>query len=90
MSPNNRSIGIGLMGLGVIGSGVAKVLTGKPSTLTREAGSPLVLKKVLEIDSAKHGTLGIKPDLFTTQFADLVNDPEIKIVGAYRRRASCL
>ncbi len=80
MSSNDTSVGIGLMGLGVIGSGVAKVLTGKPSILTREAGNPLVLKKVLEIDLAKHGTLGLKPDIFTTQFADLLNDPEIKIV----------
>ena len=45
-----KSIGIGLMGLGVIGGGVAKVLMGKPDTLTRDAGSKLVLKKVLEKD----------------------------------------
>ena len=43
-----KSINIGLMGLGVIGGGVVKVLTGKPDTLAREAGSKLVLKKVLE------------------------------------------
>ena len=80
MSSNKKSVGIGLMGLGVIGSGVAKVLTGKPNTLTRESGNPVVLKKVLEIDLAKHGTLGLKPDLFTTQVADLLSDPEIQIV----------
>jgi len=68
------------MGLGVIGSGIAKVLTGKPGTLTREAGSPIALKKVLEIDTTKHGTLGLKPDLFTTKFTDLLHDPEIQIV----------
>jgi len=75
-----ESIGIGLMGLGVIGSGVAKVLMEKPDTLARAAGSPLVLKKVLEQDLSKHGSMGIEPHLFTTQFAEVVSHPEIDIV----------
>ncbi len=75
-----ESIGIGLMGLGVIGSGVAKVLMEKPDTLARAAGSPLVLKKVLEQDLSKHGSMRIEPHLFTTQFAEVVNHPEIDIV----------
>lgn len=77
---NRESIGIGLMGLGVIGSGVAKVLLGKPETLTREAGSRLVLKKVLEREVSKHGALGIDRSLFTTEFRDIVESPEIDIV----------
>lgn len=75
-----RSIGIGLMGLGVIGSGVVKVLMGKPETLAREAGSRLVLKKVLEQDSTKHGSMGLEPQLFTTQFAELISHSEVDIV----------
>lgn len=75
-----RSIGIGLMGLGVIGSGVVKVLMGKPETLAREAGSRLVLKKVLEQDSTKHSSMGLEPELFITQFVELVSHPEVDIV----------
>ena len=75
-----KSIGIGLMGLGVIGGGMAKALIGKPDTLSREAGSKLVLKKVLEKDLAKHGSLGIKRDIFTTKFEELVGHPEVDIV----------
>lgn len=75
-----KSIGIGLMGLGVIGSGVAKVLLSKPDTLAREAGSQLVLKKVLEKDLTKHGSLGIERGIFTTQFEELVSHPEVDIV----------
>lgn len=80
MVSKDRSIGIGLMGLGVIGSGVAKALLGKTATLAKRAGSPLVLKKVLERDLTKHGSMGIEPHLFTTQFAEVVSDPEIDIV----------
>ncbi|MCJ7655269.1 MAG: homoserine dehydrogenase, partial [Dehalococcoidia bacterium] len=75
-----KSIGIGLMGLGVIGGGVAKVLMGKPDTLSRETGSELVLKKVLEKDLSKHGSLGIERRIFVTQFEELVSHPEVDIV----------
>ncbi len=80
MVNKGKTIGIGLMGLGVIGSGVAKVLLEKKDILARQAGSPLVLKKILEKDLSKHGSLGIEPQLFTTRFADIVNHPEIDIV----------
>ncbi len=77
---SKKAIGIGLMGLGVIGSGVAKVLMGKGDILAKQVGSPLVLKKVLEKDLTKHGSLGIELNLFTTNFSDIINHPEIDIV----------
>ncbi len=80
MVGKRRSIGVGLMGLGVIGSGAARVLLGKADALARQTGSPLVLKKVLEQDLTKHGSMGIEPQLFTTQFAEIVGHPEIDIV----------
>jgi homoserine dehydrogenase len=73
-------IGLGLMGLGVIGSGVVSVLANKTDRLTAESGYPLVLKKVLEKDKSKHGSIGLNKDLFTTDFEDILNNPEIDIV----------
>jgi homoserine dehydrogenase len=73
-------IGLGLMGLGVIGSGVVSVLANKTDRLTAESGYPLVLKKVLEKDKSKHGSMGLNKDLFTTDFEDILNNPEIDIV----------
>ncbi len=75
-----RSVGIGLMGLGVIGTGVAKVLLGKKEKLARETGAILVLKRILEKDTTKHGSLGIDRTFFTDSFADIVKDDEIGIV----------
>jgi len=80
MVVKGKSIGIGLMGLGVIGSGVAKVLLGKTEAIARQAGSLLVLKKVLECDLTKHGSMGIERRLFTTDFAEIVSHREIDIV----------
>jgi len=80
MASRQVNVGIGLMGLGVIGSGVAKVLMEKPDALAREAGGRLVLKKILEQDLTKHGSMGFGRDVFTTQSAELLSHPEVDII----------
>jgi homoserine dehydrogenase len=74
------SIGVGLMGIGTIGGGVARVLTQKASKLADESGCSLVLKKVLEKDISKYGSQGIDANLFTSSFEDIIGDPSINIV----------
>lgn len=77
-----RSIGIGLMGLGVVGGEVARVLTDRAKVLAEQAGYPLVLKKVkvLESDLAKPlaKELGLK--LFTTDTDEFFAEADIDIV----------
>lgn len=80
MSEKREQVGIGLMGLGVVGSGVASVLAGKAEKIAGQTGCNLVLKKILEKDVTKHGTLGINRELFTLDSADLLNNPEIDII----------
>ncbi|MGB2853243.1 MAG: homoserine dehydrogenase, partial [Dehalococcoidia bacterium] len=77
---SRESIGIGLMGLGVIGGAVAKVLTEKADALAAEAGCVLRLRKVLEKDLAKTRASKMDPDLFTADAAEVLGDPEIDIV----------
>ena len=49
------NIGVGLMGLGVVGGQVAKVLMDKVEVLAEQVGCPVVLRKVkiLELDLAR-------------------------------------
>ncbi len=68
------------MGLGVIGTGVAKVLSDKGEKLAKEAGAPLILKKVLEKDTTKYGSPGIARSIFTDDFTEITNNDEIDIV----------
>jgi len=77
-----QSIGIGLMGLGVVGGQVAKVLMDKAEVLAKQAGCPLVLckLKVLESDLAKAKTMAIAPQLVTTDADEFFANPEIDIV----------
>ncbi len=74
------SINIGLIGLGVIGGGVAKILTEKADAITRQVECPLKLKTVADADITKKQSSLIDPQTFTTNARDIIDDPEIDIV----------
>jgi len=77
-----RSIGIGLMGLGIIGGQVAKVLTEKADMLAEQAGCSLVLRriKVLPEDLERPLAKEMPADLFTTDDDKFFNEPGIDII----------
>ena len=73
------SIGIGLLGLGVVGSGVATALTERGATYTQQTGRALSLERILVRDLAKERTLQVANKL-TSHADDILNDPRIQIV----------
>jgi len=75
-----RSVNIGLLGIGTIGSGVAKNLIAKSKTLARQAGSPLALKIIAEKDVSKHGLLGLGKSLFTDDYREVVYNGDVDII----------
>jgi len=77
-----QSIGIGLMGLGVVGGQVARVLADKADILAEQAGCPLVLRKikVLAPDLAKPQARRMPSQLFTTDADEFFAEPGIDIV----------
>jgi homoserine dehydrogenase len=75
-----RDIGIGLLGLGTVGSGVAEVLATRADSLAEQAGLPLILKKVLELDLSKRYPSELGPNLLTTHPEEVLSHPEVDIV----------
>jgi homoserine dehydrogenase len=75
-----KPVSIGLLGIGTIGSGVAKVLLSKKKMLTRQAGSPVTLTRIVEKDTSKHGSLGIERSFFTTDYRKVVQAADIDVV----------
>ena len=77
-----QSIGIGLMGLGVIAGQVARVLEEKADMLAEQVGCPLVLQKikVLPQDLARPQARGMDSHLFTTDADEFFAEPDIDIV----------
>jgi homoserine dehydrogenase len=79
---SQRSIGIGLMGLGVIAGQVAKVLTDKSEDLAAQVGCPVVLRriKVLPEDLKRPRARQMPASLFTTDEDEFFNEPGIDII----------
>jgi len=77
-----QSIGIGLMGFGIVGGQVAKVLTEKADVLAEQAGCPLVLRKikVLPVDLDREQAHQMPAELFTTDDDEFFTESEIDIV----------
>jgi len=77
-----ESIGIGLMGLGIVGGQVAKVLLEKADILAEPTGCPLVLRKikVLPADLDRPLASEIPAELFTTDTDEFFAEPGIDIV----------
>ena len=77
-----QSIGIGLLGLGVVAGQVARVLTEKSDTLTEMIGCPLILRKikVLPQDLERPQAKKMPAKLLTTSDDEFFNEPDIDIV----------
>jgi homoserine dehydrogenase len=73
-------IGIGLLGAGVVGGGVARILREKAEIYARQIGCPLELKRVLVRDVAKQRDVEIPASLLTTDSDEVLDDPSIRIV----------
>lgn len=73
-------IRIGLMGLGVIGSGVVQALREKTDTIARQVGCPLILKRILVRDLTKTRPVEFNPRLLTNEAQEILSDPTIDIV----------
>ena len=73
-------IGIGLLGLGTVGSGVVEVLATGADNLAEQAGFPLILKKVLVRDVSKKRPVELSPNLLTVHPEEVLSLPDVDIV----------
>src|SRR6202011_3166132 len=74
-----RPLGVGLLGLGTVGSGVARVLLTKSAALERRIGRPVQICKVLVRDPHKHRAISLPAPLVTDPLA-VIDDPAVDIV----------
>ncbi len=73
-------IGIGLLGLGVVGSRVASVLTERAERLAAQVGIPLTLCGILVKDLSKTRDGSLPSDLLTTDPEALLSNPDVDII----------
>jgi len=74
------TIKIGLLGCGVVGSGVVKQLLTHQDNIALKTGCRLEIKKILVRDLTKKRPEAIPAELLTTDVNDILMDPDIQIV----------
>lgn len=80
VSPKVREIGIGLLGLGTVGTGVVKILNSQAKILEEKTGVRLVLKKVAVRSLSKKRLVALPKNILTTRPMELALDPSIHIL----------
>ncbi len=78
--PGRESIGIGLLGLGVVGSGVARILHEKAEVYAKRVGVPLEIRRILVRDLTKKRDFSPAPELLTTDAEAIFGDPSIDVI----------
>ncbi|MBI4220711.1 MAG: homoserine dehydrogenase [Chloroflexi bacterium] len=75
-----RPLGVGLLGLGVVGSAVAEALISGRGHLAGEGARPLVLKRALVRDLKRSRPVALPPGMMTTDAAAVIDDPEVGVI----------
>lgn len=73
------AIKIALLGLGTVGSGVLKIIKDNQKKIKQTSGEEIIIKKALVRNIEKQKNMADTVEL-TTDFTDILNDSEIKIV----------
>ncbi|OQW33758.1 MAG: homoserine dehydrogenase [Nitrospira sp. SG-bin1] len=73
-------IGVGIVGFGTVGTGVAKILLNNAALIGRRAGVPIDLVRVADVDIARDRGVALAPGILTTDVTQVLTDPNIDIV----------
>lgn len=79
MIRTNDPFGVGLIGCGTVGAGVARLLLEEPDRLAARAGRPLQLRRVVVRDPSKPRPACLPAHLITTDVNEVIRDPEIDV-----------
>ena len=75
-----RTIGIGLLGCGVVGTGTLTILKENAQSLERRLGAPIALRRVVARDRDKARDAIVPRELLSFDPASLLDDPAVDVV----------
>ncbi|GIQ70159.1 homoserine dehydrogenase [Xylanibacillus composti] len=75
-----KSIKVGLLGLGTVGTGVVRIVEGHQEDLQRKVGCPIEIEQILVKDKRKQRSIPLPTAKLTEDPADIIDNPDIDIV----------
>lgn len=73
-------IGVGIIGFGTVGTGVAKVLLDNATLIRRRVGVPVDLVRIADLDITRDRGIVLPPGLLTTDAKQVLHDPAVDVV----------
>ena len=73
-------IGVGLLGCGIVGSAVTRILEAHGAEISERIGASIEVKKVAVRNLGKERDVPVPKELFTAEPAEVVADPDIQIL----------
>lgn len=73
-------IGVGIIGFGTVGTGVAKILLDNAALIRRRVGVPVELVRIADLDISRDRGVRLPPGLLTTDASQVLTDPAVDIV----------
>lgn len=76
---SHQPVQVAIVGLGTVGTGVARVLLTHADRITRRAGRPVTLTRAVVRDATKPRGIELPAGLLTTDVRKVVDDPEVQV-----------
>ncbi len=75
-----KQIGVGILGFGTVGAGVADGLLRNRETFAKRLGVDVVLKRIADLDIVRDRGVAVPQEVLTTDAMEAINDPEVQII----------
>lgn len=72
---------VAIVGMGTVGSGVARLLLEQSARLERHAGRKLILEKAIVRELNKTRSIPLPPNVLSSDLAQVTENPEIRVVA---------
>lgn len=73
-------IGVGIIGFGTVGIGVARILLDNASLIRRRLGVPITLVGIADLDVTRDRGIRLPSGLLTTNAKDILDNPRVDVV----------
>ena len=75
-----KQIGVGILGFGTVGAGVADGLLKHRDVMAKRLGVDIVLKKIADLDITTDRGISVPEGVLTTDAGSVLSDPEVDII----------